>query len=277
MKCKHSIKSPCATNHTCLSQLLWLINCGVAALVFQIIPNVATAAESSAKPAFMKLKWQQVATRMPDEWYGSDEAKAVLEIVLKYQTEIGGWAKNTGYNDEANVKQDEWARIKQTGVGAIFDNDSTLREMRFLTKVYAKTKDERCRDAFLKGLEYIFKAQYPNGGWPQFFPYRKNKSAYSSHITYNDDSTVNVMRFLKEMSNEPSDFSALQIGDQLKRKATQAFNKGWNASSRPKSRSMGSRPCGARNMMKSRWLPLLRDPMSWPRSAAPSLSGSSRC
>jgi pectinesterase len=226
MNNSHSTLSPRVTKHTRPSQLLRLMNCAVAALMLQIIPSVATAAESSAKPAYMKLNWQEVATGMPDEWYGSDEAKAVLEIVLKYQTEIGGWAKNTGYHDEANVKQDEWARIKQYGVGATFDNDSTLREMRFLAKVYAKTKDERCRAAFLKGFEYIFKAQYPNGGWPQYFPYRKNKSSYSSHITYNDDVMVKVMRFLKEIYRDQSDFSVLKLSDEQKRRATQAFDKG---------------------------------------------------
>lgn len=221
--------APRATHSTRPSGLLQLMSWAVAALILQISPDVATAAaaaESSAKPAYMKLNWQQVATGMPDEWYGSDEAKAVLEIVLKYQTEIGGWAKNTGYQDEANVKQDEWARIKQYGVGATFDNNSTLTEMRFLAKVYAKTKDERCRDAFLKGFEYIFKAQYPNGGWPQYFPYRKNKSAYSSHITYNDDAMVKVMRFLKEISSDQSDFSVLKLSDEQRRRATQAFDKG---------------------------------------------------
>lgn len=218
--------SPRVTNPTSPSRLLRLINCAVAALVLSISPDVATAAQSSAQPAYLKLSWQQVATGMPDEWYGSDEAKAVLEIILKYQTEIGGWAKNTGYQDEANIKQDEWERIKQYGVGATFDNNATLTEMRFLAKVYAKTQDERCRAAFLKGVEYIFKAQYPNGGWPQYFPYRKNKSAYSSHITYNDDSMVKVMRFLKEISRDQSEFAALKLGEELKRRSTQAFDKG---------------------------------------------------
>jgi pectinesterase len=199
------------------------ICCAAVALMLQFSPNLATAAE---KPAYMKLSWQQVATRMPDDWYGSDEAKAVLEIVLKYQTEIGGWAKNTGYHDEEHVRQDEWARIQQSGVGATFDNGSTLREMRFLAKVYSKTQDERCRDAFLKALDYIFKAQYENGGWPQYFPYRKNKSAYSSHITYNDNVMTSVLRFLKEISEDQSEFAALQLGDQIRQRAAEAFDKG---------------------------------------------------
>lgn len=204
-------------------RLLRLIGLAMVALIIPFVPGVAGAQEA---PAYKKLNWQHVATRMPEQWYGSDDAKAVLEIVLKYQTEIGGWAKNTGYQDEANVRQDEWARIKQTGVGATFDNGSTLREMRFLTKVYGQTKDERARDAFLKALEYIFKAQYPNGGFPQYFPYRKNKSAYSSHITYNDDVMVDVLRFLRDIANDEPEFAALQLDDELKRKAKVAFDKG---------------------------------------------------
>ena len=204
-------------------RLVGLICCAAAALILQFSPSLATAAD---KPAYMNLSWQQVATRMPDDWYGSDEAKAVLEIVLKYQTEIGGWAKNTGYHNEDHVNQEEWARIQQSGVGATFDNGSTLREMRFLAKVYSKTKDERSRDAFLKALDYIFKAQYANGGWPQYFPYRKNKSAYSSHITYNNNVMTSVLRFLKEISEDQSEFAALQLGDQIRQRAAEAFDKG---------------------------------------------------
>ena len=106
---------------------------------------------------------------MPSEWYGSEEAKMVADSVLKYQTDIGGWAKNSGFH-KGGVKQDEWCRIVKYGIGATFDNDATLTEMRFLTKMYTNTKDERYRDAFLKAYNYIFQAQYPNGGWPQFYP-----------------------------------------------------------------------------------------------------------
>jgi len=174
---------------------------------------------------FLKLRWTRVATAMPDSWYGSDQAKSVAENVLKYQTEIGGWAKNSGYHNNS-VKQDEWERIKKYGIGATFDNDSTLTEMKFLAKVYAKIKDERYRDSFMKALNYIFKAQYPNGGWPQYYPPRKRKSAYSAYITYNDNAMVNVMKFLDEIVKEEPIYAPMQISAEMRLKAKEAFDKG---------------------------------------------------
>ena len=41
-----------------------------------------------------QLSWKSVATSMPDEWYGSEESKAVAENVLLYQ-KMPGTAKNT--------------------------------------------------------------------------------------------------------------------------------------------------------------------------------------
>jgi pectinesterase len=41
-------------------------------------------------------------------------------------------------------------------------------------------------------------AQYENGGWPQFYPLRKG---YYTHITFNDNATINVLNLLKDLSN----------------------------------------------------------------------------
>ena len=38
-------------------------------------------------------------------------------------------------------------------------------------------------------------AQYPNGGWPQYFPLRAD---YSRHITFNDNAMVNVLLLLDD-------------------------------------------------------------------------------
>jgi hypothetical protein len=47
-------------------------------------------------------------------------------------TDIVGWAKKSGYHNNNSVKQDEWERIKKYVIGAAFDNDSTLTEMKFI-------------------------------------------------------------------------------------------------------------------------------------------------
>ena len=198
----------------------------IVGIFYLSLINMAYSQGQETKPKnYLNLNWKQVATGMPDSWYSSDEAKIVAESVLKYQTDIGGWPKNSGFHNNS-VNQEEWERIKITGVGATFDNDATLTEMMFLTKVYTKINDERYRDSFMKALNYIFKAQYPNGGWPQYYPYRKRKSAYSSHITYNDNAMVNVMRFLDDIVKEKSIFASMQISDEMRVRAKQSFDKG---------------------------------------------------
>ena len=47
------------------------------------------------------------------------------------------------------------------------------------------------------GLEWLLAAQYPNGGWPQYFPLRAD---YSRHITFNDDAMVNVLWLLDDVA-----------------------------------------------------------------------------
>lgn len=181
--------------------------------------------QQTKSASYLNLSWKHVATQMPDSWYGSDEAKIVADSVLKYQTDIGGWAKNSGFH-RGDVNQEEWARIVKYGVGATFDNDATLTEMMFLTKIYAKTKDERYRDAFMKAYNYILHAQYANGGWPQYYPHRKGKTAYSAHITYNDDVMVNVMRFLEDITKENPIYDSLKINHAMRQRAKAAFDKG---------------------------------------------------
>jgi PelA/Pel-15E family pectate lyase len=70
-------------------------------------------------------------------------------------------------------------------------------QLRFLARVQTAAGQARFKEAFLAGLDYLFAAQYPNGGWPQFFPLRAD---YSRRITFNDDAMVNVLEVMREAS-----------------------------------------------------------------------------
>ena len=164
---------------------------------------------------------------MPEEWYGSAEARKVADNVLFCQQNIGGWAKNKPYHHPLS-KADSIEIIRtKAGVAATFDNGATMTEMRFLAKVHAGTGDERYRKAFEKGLAYMLEAQYPHGGWPQFYPFRQGKTvSYAAHITYNDNAMVNVMTLLKEIAEGSSEFIRLNISPDNKQAALRAFEKG---------------------------------------------------
>lgn len=175
---------------------------------------------------YLDMSWKDVATKMPDEWYGSDKAKAVAENVLLNQKDIGGWEKNKEYHLPLSDSEKTEIKANKSKIGATFDNGATITEMRFLAKVYAHQKDERYKQAFEKGLNYIFLAQYDNGGWPQFFPVRGGSTDYSKQITYNDDAMVNTMEFLKAIYSGDQEFFALKLSSDLLAKAQESFDSG---------------------------------------------------
>lgn len=169
--------------------------------------------------------WKAVATSMADDWYGSAQAARIADTLLRYQTEKGGWPKNIKWHADIDAKKME--EISRTGIGATFDNGATITEMCYLARVYDKNGDRRYRDGFVKGLDYIFEAQYDNGGWPQFYPVRPGKSvAYSGHVTYNDRAFVNIMNLLRDVFDSAPQFAPLALDDNVKAKARRAFDLG---------------------------------------------------
>ncbi|MCB9082527.1 MAG: pectate lyase [Lewinellaceae bacterium] len=187
----------------------------------------AQTAEQGTPTNYLEMNWKEVATQMPDQWYGSTEAKAVAENVLMAQKEIGGWAKNKPYHHQLSDTEKAQFLEEKDKVGATFDNGATITELTFLAKVYSNAPDDRYRQAFMLGVDYILMAQYENGGWPQFFPVRTGQSvAYSAHITYNDNAMVNIMAFLEDLYTGDKTFAALQIDSTTLARAKKAFEQG---------------------------------------------------
>jgi PelA/Pel-15E family pectate lyase len=73
----------------------------------------------------------------------------------------------------------------------------------------------------LKGLDYLFAAQYANGGWPQFFPLVKG---YYSHITYNDGAMAGVLTLLREIERKHVTYAF--VDETRRQRAAQAVAKG---------------------------------------------------
>jgi PelA/Pel-15E family pectate lyase len=126
--------------------------------------------------------------KKPAAWFAGQEAGGIAENILSYQSDLGGWPKNLD-TTRAPFRGDR-KQLKPT-----FDNDATTDELRFLARIYNVTKEDRYRQAFLKGLDYILRAQYPTGGWPQHYP---PGSTYHRHITFNDNAMVRLLEFLRE-------------------------------------------------------------------------------
>lgn len=168
---------------------------------------VASFSQAAAASAVADL------LKKPADWFATAEARTIASHILTYQTEHGAWPKNTD-----TVKRPY--RGAKKDLKPTFDNGATMDELRFLARSYVATKNAEYLKAFQKGLDYIFIAQYPNGGWPQYYPL---STQYHRHITFNDGTMVRVMEFLREVSRDPV-YSFLPADS--RKKAATAFDKG---------------------------------------------------
>ncbi|MGV3459801.1 MAG: pectate lyase [Flavobacterium sp.] len=167
--------------------------------------------------------WKSITENKDEKWFATDEAAAIAENVLLYQRNIGGWPKNIQMQDKlTESEKQKLTALKSSPKDCTTDNGATTQEMLFLSKMYKQRPEQKYKDAFEKGLEYLLEAQYKNGGWPQYYPLKKG---YYTHITYNDDSMVRIMTVLKEVKDK-SGYYAVTPCDKLVKKAETAFNKG---------------------------------------------------
>ena len=167
--------------------------------------------------------WPDIIRKNDASWFATTEAKAIAENVLLYQRNIGGWPKNIQMqNSISESEKQKLTALKSDLHDITTDNGATCQEMLFMSRMYAKVQDERYKESFLKGLNYLLEAQYDNGGWPQFFPLKKG---YYTHITYNDNSMVNILVILKEIS-EQTDYYSIKPSKEIIQKTKKAFDKG---------------------------------------------------
>jgi PelA/Pel-15E family pectate lyase len=146
-----------------------------------------------------------IARKKPASWFGSDEARKMADAAVSFQTPSGGWSKGVEFDQGLRKPGMHWT-LKADGwyyVGT-FDNNVFMGSMTSLAKIYQATKDPKHSAAFLKGLDYIFDAQFPNGGWPQNYPLA---GGYHDEVTYNDNAMTNIVGLLRDVANGQPEYS----------------------------------------------------------------------
>lgn len=192
---------------------------GIKKYIFLVLCGISFIA--NAQNTFKN--WPDIIRKNDAAWFASAEAKNIAENVLLYQRNIGGWPKNIQMQNSLTETEKQKLIALKTDLHEITtDNGATCQEMLFMSKMYAQVKDERYKDSFLKGLNYLFEAQYKNGGWPQFYPLKKG---YYTHITYNDDSMVNILNIMKQVGEE-TDFYSIKPSKEIVKKARKSFDIG---------------------------------------------------
>ncbi len=170
-------------------------------------------------PWVYDYQWNPVGAELKAADKTADQAAAsrniqdtVAENMLLYQRSNGGWPKHfkgQNVNYKKQLTDDELGELKKgfaEGIDATIDNSATTKEIRYLAKAYKSTGDKRFLEAAQRGIDYLLKAQYANGGWPQFYP---DFSSYRSQITYNDNAMINVLNVLFDVVYKYGDMDVI--------------------------------------------------------------------
>lgn len=139
---------------------------------------------------------------------------SVAERMLVYQREVGGWPKMVGnvkvtYDHPLSVVEIAATRDDAGRNDATIDNHATTREIRYLLQAYGRTRNPAYRAAAEKGIRYLLLMQYPNGGFPQYYPDRSN---YRHQITYNDDAMIEALQVLRDVSRKNKELALVDAG-----------------------------------------------------------------
>jgi len=154
-----------------------------------------------------------------DEWFNSWHAVQIGDNIVSYQSQWGGWPKNMRFS-EHGYQGEKFTR----NWGATIDNSATFTQLAFLAKVYHATGKKRFKNSFLRGLDYLIKAQYDNGGWPQRYPLDRVGNDYGDYITFNDSAMIGVMRLMRDIAHRKPQYSFLD--DKRRRNCQTAVEKG---------------------------------------------------
>ena len=175
--------------------------CGILTVVLAVAFFAATGfAQSSGDD---HVAWKRCLGQKAS-WYSGNEAVRIAENVLLHQRSSGGWPKNTEMAVVFTAGGKSKLRAEKTRKDSTIDNGATCSQLRYLAKVCTATGNARFKAAFLKGVDYLLEAQYANGGWPQFYPFR---GGYSNHITFNDGAMINVMNLLGDIRERKADYA----------------------------------------------------------------------
>ena len=156
----------------------------------------AAAGEGGQQSGPKVKKWTSMAPKLKDAFFSTDEALRIGDNVLLYQYETGGWPKNVNMQLPLDEAAKDKLRQNRAGINeSTIDNKATTTEITYLCRLYNATAQERFAQGALRGMDYLFRAQYDNGGWPQFYPRPKG---YYTHITFNDDAMTNVLKLMRD-------------------------------------------------------------------------------
>jgi len=139
-----------------------------------------------------------------------DAAKSAADALIAGQHPRGGWNYVIDTAGEEPLKRwyetygaNAWRmeEFHRYYGNATFDDAGTAEASQLLLRIYLEKRERKYRAPLMKAIQFVLDAQYPNGGWPQRYPFVENggvhgKPDYTPYITFNDDVAGENLEFL---------------------------------------------------------------------------------
>ena len=173
----------------------------------------------------------RIVTKPKEEKFDSiTEQIKIADNYVSWQMDNGGWDKAYGelhkmrkWNGiEPKNIHSGWKTPEGEPIGTI-DNSATYSHIIEIAKVYQRTKNPIYKKSVENGLDFLFKLQYPSGGFSQVYPPRGN---YSDYVTFNDNAMINALRMIEDVSKKNYPFNGDLISDEYAEKAKTSVSKG---------------------------------------------------
>ena len=190
--------------------------------------NSDDAWQEKTKPDWSLVAWNDVFKQKP-LWYQTDEAARIADQLVIYQKDNGGFEKNIDMALMLTQQEKDALIAKRSNVSeTTIDNRTTYPQVAYLGRVITASLLKpsppanlpKYKEAFNKGLDYLLASQYANGGFPQFYPLHEG---YYSHITFNDDAMIGVLKLLRDIAKKKEDY--LFVDEARRVKSEQAVAK----------------------------------------------------
>jgi len=152
--------------------------------------------------------------------YAASQVHEIVKNIMSFQRANGGWPKD--YDMTAILNDDQRSKVVATHSSndASYDNGNIHSQINYLARAYVQSNEPSWRSACERGLDFMLRSQYANGGFPQRFPDAKG---FHAHITFNDGVMIGLLKVLREAARQAPHFAWL---DETRRtQAEQAVTK----------------------------------------------------
>ncbi len=153
--------------------------------------------------------------------YAPTQVREIADNILLFQRENGGWPKDYDMLAVLTEEQKKLIRDTRANTDTSYDNHTTHTQVVYLARAAALTGEPAYRAACGRGLEFMLASQYPNGGFPQWWP---KTGTIAKRITFNDGVMVGILEVLRDAATRAPHFAWLE--EPLRARAAAAVARG---------------------------------------------------